>query len=55
MERLTNTELQLLINIVSQVSVPVIQAPQYISLVNKMSKMLDEIRHEQMRTEEPSE
>ena len=41
--KLTKEELQNLINVVGQVSVPVNQSPVLIALINKMSKMLDEL------------
>lgn len=40
--KLTKEELTLLINVLAQVSVPVAQSQQYIDLINKMSKMIDE-------------
>ena len=42
MLRLTDKELKRLINIVSQVSVPVAKSPEFVDLINKMSKMVDE-------------
>lgn len=42
---LTQEELQNLINIVAQVSVPVGQAQPYQLLINKMSQMVDELRN----------
>jgi len=44
MTQLTEQELQALCNIVAQVQVPVAQAGQFIELINKMSKMIDELR-----------
>ena len=41
-ELLTVEELQLLINIVSQVQVPVAQSPPLIDLINKLSRMIDQ-------------
>lgn len=43
-ERLTQEELQTLINVVAQVSVPVSQATPLIGLINKMSRMVDQLR-----------
>ena len=43
-EQLTQEELQTLANIVSQVQVPVQQAPPLIELINKMSRMIDQLR-----------
>ena len=39
---LTREEILLLINVVSQISVPVNKSQRYIQLINKMSKMADE-------------
>ena len=41
-ELLTVEELQILVNIVSQVQVPVTQAPPLIDLINKISRMIDQ-------------
>ena len=41
--KLNKEELQNLINIVGQVSVPVNQSPALVALINKMSKILDEL------------
>ena len=43
-EKLTKDELQMLINIVSQVQVSVAQSPPLIDLINKMSRMIDEAK-----------
>ena len=43
-ERLTEDELKTLMNLVSQVNVPVAQAPQFIELINKMTRIVDEMR-----------
>lgn len=43
-EQLTVEELQTLINIVAQVQVPVAQAAPLIELINKMSRMVDQIK-----------
>ena len=40
--QLTKEELELLITVLSQVSVPVAQAAPYIDLINKMVKMAQE-------------
>lgn len=42
-ERLNKQELVLLINTVSQVKVQVNQSQKYVMLINKMSRMIDEI------------
>lgn len=44
MVKLTEDELRALINIVAQANVPVGQAQPFINLINKMSKMLDELK-----------
>ena len=44
MEKLTEQELQMLINIVAQVTVPVAQSPPFTEIINKMSKMIDELK-----------
>ena len=44
MVKLDEKELQNLINIVGQVSVPVSQSPILVELINKMSKMIDELK-----------
>jgi hypothetical protein len=43
-DALTVEELQLLIDIVARYTVPVAQAPPYIELINKLSRMIDELR-----------
>ena len=43
-EQLTIEELQTIINIVAQVQVPVAQASPLIELINKMSRMVDQIQ-----------
>ncbi len=45
MIKLTEQELQALINVVSQVNVPVEQSPPFVELINKMSKMIDELKN----------
>ena len=45
-EQLTIDELQTLINIVSQVQVPVAQAPPLIELINKLSRLIDQSKAE---------
>ena len=45
MTELTEQDLQTLINIVAQVNVPVAQASPFIELINKMSKMIDQLRN----------
>lgn len=47
MNKLTEQELQTLINIVAQVNVPVAQSPPLVELINKMSKMMDELKAEE--------
>ena len=47
MEQLTKQELQTLVNIVAQVSLPVGQSPPLIELINKMSKMIDQLKTEE--------
>lgn len=44
MIELTEQELQTLCNVVAQIQVPVAQAGQFIELINKMSKMIDELK-----------
>jgi len=44
MTELTEQELRALINIVADYDVKVGQAPPFIELINKMSKMIDELR-----------
>ena len=46
-EQLTVEELQMLINVVAQVQVPVAQAAPLIELINKMSRMIDCRKQEQ--------
>ena len=41
---LTKEELQSLINIVSQVNVPVKDSQNFVALINKMSKMMDQVK-----------
>jgi hypothetical protein len=43
-EQLTVQELQTLINIVAQVQVPVSQAASLIELINKMSRLVDQLQ-----------
>ncbi len=43
-EQLTIDELQTLINIVAQVQVPVAQAVSLIELINKMSRLVDQLQ-----------
>ena len=43
-EQLTQEELQTLINIVAQVQVPVQQAAPLIELINKMSRLVDQLQ-----------
>lgn len=57
-EELTQDELQTLINIVSQVNVPVMQAPVLIALIGKMSRLCDQKRLEESapaQRQEPNE
>lgn len=44
MTQLTKEELQGLINIVSEVNIPVKQSGTFVQLINKMSKMIDEVK-----------
>lgn len=43
-EQLTQEELQTLSNILAQVQVPVSQASPLIELINKMSRMIDQLK-----------
>ena len=42
-DQLTDEELKILINLVGQAQCPVAQAQKFIDLINKMSKMVDEV------------
>lgn len=50
MTQLTEQELQTLINLVAQAQVQVAQAQPFIELINKMSKMIDELRENKMES-----
>jgi len=49
--KLTKEELQILINIVANVNVPVSQSQQFIDLMNKMSLMIEGLNKEPVKEE----